>query len=38
VVAFVYDGGEGAVTAAPIVRDVLKAYFQLKANDALNGG
>jgi penicillin-binding protein 2 len=34
VVAFVYDGGEGAVTSGPIVRDVLKAYFQLKANDA----
>jgi penicillin-binding protein 2 len=38
VVAFVYDGGEGAVTAGPIVRDVLKAYYQLKANDAASGG
>jgi penicillin-binding protein 2 len=38
VVAFVYDGGEGAVTAGPIVRDVLKAYFQLKANDAQGSG
>jgi penicillin-binding protein 2 len=38
VVAFVYDGGEGAVTSGPIVRDVLKAYFQLKANDAGQGG
>ena len=28
VVAFVYDGGEGAVTAGPVVRDVLKAYFR----------
>ncbi len=38
VVAFIYDGGEGAVTAGPVVRDVLKAYFQLKANDAQGGG
>jgi penicillin-binding protein 2 len=37
VVAFVYDGGEGAVTAGPIVRDVLKAYYRLKANDAYSG-
>jgi penicillin-binding protein 2 len=37
VVAFVYDGGEGAVTSGPIVRDVLKAYFQIKANDAGQG-
>jgi penicillin-binding protein 2 len=36
IVAFVYDGGEGAVTAGPIVRDILRVYFQLKANDALN--
>jgi len=38
VVAFIYDGGEGAVTAGPVVRDVLKAYYQLKANDALRSG
>jgi penicillin-binding protein 2 len=38
VVAFIYDGGEGAVTAGPVVRDVLKAYFRLKANDAQGGG
>ncbi len=38
VLAFVYDGGEGSVTAAPIVRDVLKAYYQLKANDAQSAG
>jgi penicillin-binding protein 2 len=38
VVAFVYDGGEGAVTAGPIVRDVLKAYFALKAIDIEQGG
>jgi penicillin-binding protein 2 len=34
VVAFVYNGGEGAVTAGPIVQQVLEAYFQLKAIDA----
>jgi penicillin-binding protein 2 len=36
VVAFVYDGGEGALTAGPIVRDVLKSYYELKAIDAAN--
>jgi penicillin-binding protein 2 len=36
VVAFVYDGGEGAFTAGPIVRDVLKSYYELKAIDAAN--
>jgi len=34
VVAFVYNGGEGAVTSGPIVQQVLEAYFQLKAIDA----
>jgi penicillin-binding protein 2 len=33
VVAFVYNGGEGAVTAGPIVRQILEAYFSLKAID-----
>jgi penicillin-binding protein 2 len=33
VLAFVYNGGEGAVTAGPIVRQVLEAYFSLKAID-----
>lgn len=33
VIAFVYNGGEGAVTAGPIVRQVLDAYFSLKAID-----
>jgi penicillin-binding protein 2 len=33
VVAFVYNGGEGAVTSGPIVRQVLEAYFELKAID-----
>lgn len=34
VVAFVYNGGEGAITSGPIVKQVLEAYFQLKAIDA----
>jgi penicillin-binding protein 2 len=34
VVAFVYNGGEGAVTSGPIVRQILEAYFALKAIDA----
>jgi penicillin-binding protein 2 len=33
VVAFVYYGGEGAVTAGPIVRQVLEAYFEIKSID-----
>ncbi len=33
-IAFVYNGAEGAVTAAPVVREVLQAYFELKAIDA----
>jgi penicillin-binding protein 2 len=33
VVAFVYNGGEGAVTSGPIVRQLLEAYFSLKAID-----
>ena len=37
VVAFVYNGGEGAITAAPIVRQVLEAYFALKAIDTAVG-
>ena len=32
VVAFVYNGNEGATTAGPIVRQVMEAYFDLKAN------
>lgn len=34
VVAFVYNGGEGSVTSGPIVAEVLRGYFQLKAIDA----
>ena len=39
VIAFVYNGGEGASVAAPIVRRVMEAYFELKAIDlAASGG
>ena len=31
VLAFVYNGGEGSVTAGPLVSEVLNAYFDLKA-------
>jgi penicillin-binding protein 2 len=34
VVAFVYNGLEGSTVSAPIVRQVLAAYFELKAIDA----
>lgn len=33
VVAFVYNGGEGASVAGPIVRRVMEAYFRLKSID-----
>ena len=34
VIAFVYYGGEGAITSGPIVRQVLEAYFEIKSIDA----
>jgi penicillin-binding protein 2 len=34
VVAFLYNGGEGAITAGPVVREILETYFALKAGDA----
>jgi len=34
VVAFVYNGTEGATLSAPIVRRVIDAYFELKAIDS----
>ena len=33
VVAFVYNGGEGASVAGPIARKILEAYFEIKAID-----
>jgi len=39
IVAFMYNGGEGASVAAPVVGRVMEAYFELKAIDiAQNGG
>lgn len=37
VVAFLYNGGEGASVAGPVVYRVLEAYFELKAIDAALG-
>lgn len=37
VVAFLYNGGEGASVAGPVVRQVIEAYFELKAIDAALG-
>ncbi len=34
VVAFLYNAGEGAKTAAPVVRSVIEGYFNLKTIDA----
>jgi penicillin-binding protein 2 len=34
VVAFVYNGGEGASVAGPIVQKILNVYFELNAIDA----
>jgi penicillin-binding protein 2 len=36
VVAFVYNGDEGSTVAAPIVRTVIDAYFEMKAADTAN--
>ncbi len=37
VVAFIYNGTEGSLAAAPVVRKVIDAYFELKAVDAAQG-
>ncbi len=37
VVAFAYNGGEGASVAAPIVARVIESYFELKAIDIAQG-
>jgi penicillin-binding protein 2 len=38
VMAFAYNGGEGASVAGPMVARVLDAYFELKAIDIAQGG
>jgi penicillin-binding protein 2 len=37
VVGFVYNGGEGASVAGPVVRRLLDAYFEIKAADTAQG-
>ncbi|QRN83621.1 penicillin-binding protein 2 [Chloroflexota bacterium] len=37
VVAFVYSGEEGSTFSAPIVRQVIDAYFEMKATDTYEG-
>ncbi|MBM3144071.1 MAG: penicillin-binding protein 2 [Chloroflexi bacterium] len=37
VVVFVYNGGEGASVAGPIVRKIIEAYFELKSIDVALG-
>ena len=37
IVAFMYNAGEGGRVVAPTVRDVMSAYFQLKAIDTAKG-
>ncbi|MBI5352579.1 MAG: penicillin-binding protein 2 [Chloroflexi bacterium] len=37
VIAFAYNGGEGATVAAPIVERVIRAYFELKSLDIAQG-
>lgn len=38
ILAFVYNGGEGASVAAPIVARVMQAYFEIKAIDLAASG
>ncbi len=38
ILAFCYNGGEGGVVAAPIVKKVMDAYFELKSIDTSAGG
>jgi penicillin-binding protein 2 len=37
VVAFLYNGGEGASVAGPVVRQMIEAYFELKSIDTALG-
>lgn len=38
VVAFVYNGQEGALISAPIVAETIETYYELKAIDSEKGG
>jgi len=38
VIVFVYQGGDGSRMAAPIAGEILRAYFELQAQDAASTG
>ncbi|MBT3322321.1 MAG: penicillin-binding protein 2 [Anaerolineae bacterium] len=38
IMAFMYNGGEGAAVAGPVVGRVMEAYFELKEIDLAEGG
>jgi len=38
IMAFMYNGGEGASVAGPVVGRIMEAYFELKAIDLAEGG
>ncbi|MBI3169018.1 MAG: hypothetical protein HYZ22_11095 [Chloroflexi bacterium] len=38
VIAFAYNGGEGASVAGPMVARMIKAYFEIKASDIQGAG
>ena len=38
VMAFMYNGGEGASVAGPVVGKIIEAYFEIKAIDAAQAG
>ncbi len=37
ITVFVYNGGEGSLVAAPIAREILRGYFDIKARDEAAG-
>jgi penicillin-binding protein 2 len=37
VTVFVFNGGEGSEVAAPIAKDILRSYFDIKARDETEG-
>ena len=37
ITVFVYNGGEGSLVAAPIAKEILSKYFELKARDEAAG-